>query len=111
VITQALDRARNDVRLSVQIDGDARLVALAGELDIAAVPLLFQGLARLAEPGDIIIDLTELSFIDASGLGAAVQVRNIQLANGFDLHIVRANPRVTRVFNLGGLARLLYQTQ
>ena len=102
------------MRLSVHIDGAARLVTLAGELDIAAVPPLLEGLAvltSLAEPGDIIIDLTELTFIDASGLGAAVQVRNIQLANGFVLQIVRANPLVTRVFSLGGLARLLYPTQ
>lgn len=86
-------------------------MALAGELDFAAVPLLFDGLARFGKPGDIIIDLSELTFIDAAGLGATVHVRNTQLANGFDVHIVRANPLITRVFRLGGLSQLLYPTQ
>jgi anti-anti-sigma factor len=107
---QAADRTRNDVAFSVQIDGRARLVALAGELDAAAVPLLVEGLARLGEPGDIIIDLAELTFIDAAGLGATVQARNSQLANGFDLGIVHATRFVTRVFSLGGLDQLLCPT-
>jgi anti-anti-sigma factor len=111
VITQALDGARNDARLRVEIDRGARWVALAGELDLAAVPLLFEGIAGFREPGDIIIDLTALTFIDAAGLGAAVHVCNSQRANGFVLQIVRANPFVTRVFSLGGLTSLLYPTQ
>jgi anti-anti-sigma factor len=110
VTTQTVHRAQHNVRLSVRIDRQERLVALAGELDFAAVPLLFDGLARFGKPGDIIIDLSELTFIDAAGLGAAVHVRNTQLANGFDLHIVRANPLITRVFRLGGLSQLLYPT-
>lgn len=109
--TQAVNRTRNDIAFSVQIDRFARSVALAGELDGAAVPLLVEGLASLGEPGDIVIDLAELTFIDAAGLGAAVQARNTQLASGFDLGIVHATRSVTRVFSLGGLAQLLYPAQ
>lgn len=109
---QSVGRERREVRLSVHVNRDARSVALAGELDIAAVPLLFVGLASLLEPpGEITIDLTQLTFIDASGLGAAVRIRNSQLASGFDLHIIGANCLVTRVFSLGGLAPLLDPTQ
>lgn len=107
VTTRALDRARSDARLSVQVERAARTVALAGEFDFSAVPRLLEDVASFGEPGDIIIDLTELTFIDASGLGAAVRIRNSQLADGFDLHIVRANRLVTRVFTLGGVAQLL----
>ena len=105
--TQTRQRCRDDAAFSVQIDENARLLSLAGELDLAAVPLLVEGLASLGKPGDIRIDLAELTFIDAAGLGAAVQARNAQLATGFELGIVRATRSVTRVFGLGGLAALL----
>ena len=104
---QACNRTRNDAAFSLRIDATARSVALAGEFDLVAVPALIEALANLGKPGDISLDLTELTFIDAAGLGAAVTARNSQLANGYDLQILRANPSVTRVFKLGGLAQLI----
>ena len=106
-MSRALDGARCNVLLSVWIDAQARSVALAGELDFTVEHLLVEAVAGLDGPGDITIDLAELTFIDASGLSAVVRVRNIQQANGFILRIVGANPFVTRVFGLGGLAELL----
>lgn len=105
--TQTLQHTPDDAAISVRIDGKSRSVALAGELDLAAAPVVLNGLAGLSPQGDVLIDLAGLTFIDAAGLGTLVRVRNAQLENGFRLHLVRAKPAVTRVFELGGLAGLL----
>ncbi len=48
---------------------DCELVALAGELDCQSSPLLADALVEASDGGrPVIVDLTELRFIDSSGL-------------------------------------------
>src|SRR5258708_6856416 len=53
--------------------GTSEIVALAGELDMANAPIVAEtldGLADTARP--VIVDLSELDFIDSSGIHAIV---------------------------------------
>lgn len=50
-------------------EGDARRFRLAGELDLATSQLLTEALsAQASQDGDLRLDLSELSFIDSSGI-------------------------------------------
>jgi anti-anti-sigma factor len=52
-----------------------RVFELRGELDMATAPGLLDAVARtLHEPGDILFDLSALSFVDSCGLHAMVQI-------------------------------------
>jgi anti-anti-sigma factor len=82
----------------------ATLVSLQGKLDIASEQCFEQALrrawARSCE--QIVIDLSELEFIDAVGLKALVRARDHTLARGLQLFLMRGPPNVHRMFELTG---------
>ena len=65
--------------VEVRQEPELTLVTVAGEVDIATVPALLEGLAGPTASGKpIIVELDAVSFIDATGLGALAQAcRNL----------------------------------
>jgi anti-sigma B factor antagonist len=55
----------------------------------------------------VIIDLEEVSFIDASGLGALAGAAGRAAKAGGSLHVTAAPPRIRRLLALTGLDRHL----
>jgi anti-sigma B factor antagonist len=93
-----------DVRTEAQ--GDLLLVTLAGELDIYTVAGFRQDLEGI-EPGEasIAVDLTDVTLLDSSGLGALVSLLNrVQAADG-RLGLICPHRRLRRVFEITGLRR------
>jgi anti-sigma B factor antagonist len=82
------------------------VVALSGELDLAAAPELRERLAALSEEGDreVTLDLTHLDFIDSTGLSVLVMAFN--RAHAAEGSMIIANPSlpVMRIFEITGLA-------
>jgi anti-anti-sigma factor len=94
--------------LSVSISGREPAVelALAGELDLATVELLRRALEEIEarRPAWLVIDLSELSFIDCSGVRALLEEHRRAQARGRPLLQIRSGPApVQRVFRLTGL--------
>jgi anti-sigma B factor antagonist len=84
------------------------LVTVAGEVDIATVAKLRQCLAESAAGGlPVIMELDEVTFIDAAGLGALVGAARRLAAHGASLHVVCAQPRTRHLLRLTGLDRRL----
>jgi anti-anti-sigma factor len=83
-------------------DADAVVVALAGELDLPAVPLVRGAVARaLREPRKrLIIDLSGLTFIDSSGLFTMLDANQRCRDAGRVLSIRPGPPNVQKVFEL-----------
>ena len=82
---------------------------LAGELDLARAPALREQLLGLLRPGSsrLILDLSRVSFCDASGLAVLVGTgRRARLLGGFQ-RLAAVSPQVARVLNLTGLRRHL----
>jgi anti-anti-sigma factor len=93
--------------LSVRTAGGVTIAELTGELDIASAPALREQLLRLLRPGSsrLVIDLSEVSFCDASGLAVLVSTgRRARLLGGF-LRLAAVSPQVGRVLHLAGLLR------
>ena len=87
-------------------DGIA-VAELAGELDLARAPALREQLLGLLRPGSsrLILDLSRVSFCDASGLAVLVGTgRRARLLGGFQ-RLAAVSPHVARVLNLTGLRR------
>jgi len=82
------------------------LVTVAGEVDIATVPQLRQRLAGPASRGwPLIVDLDQVTFMDAAGLGVLVGAASRAAACGGSLHAVCARHQVRRLFAITGLDR------
>ena len=93
--------------LSVRTAGGVTIGELTGEVDIASVPALRERLLGLLRPGSsrLVIDLSEVSFCDASGLAVLVGAgRRARLLGGF-LRLAAVSPQVGRVLHLAGLLR------
>ncbi|MDX2216628.1 MAG: STAS domain-containing protein [Oculatellaceae cyanobacterium bins.114] len=85
-----------------------QLFRLAGLLDAFSEPTFRKVLDKFVEEGppNFILDLSQIDFVDSSGLGALVQlVKKTQTAGG-TLQIV-TNPRVTQTVKLVRLEQFL----
>lgn len=78
---------------------------VTGEVDLAVVPdLLEQGQQHLrSRPSVLEIDLGGVSFIDSSGLGALVHLRNDATSAGVTLILSRPTAAVRRLLQVSGL--------
>jgi anti-sigma B factor antagonist len=85
------------------------ILTAAGEVDIATVARFRARLFALAGEGrPVIADLDQVSFIDASGLGALVGAARRAAAHGTSLHVVCARAQTRQLFHLTGLDRQLH---
>lgn len=95
--------------LESQHEGGVTVLALDGELDIASVPALrTAALSELADPGcaELALDVANLTFLDSTGLGCWVELRNEAQNRGKNLSLRNVTDAVRRVMTLGGLAEL-----
>jgi anti-sigma B factor antagonist len=84
------------------------LAAVAGEIDIATVARLREHLWALAASGrTLVADLEQVSFIDASGLGALAGAAGLAAERGASLYVVCAREKIRRPFRLTGLDRTI----
>lgn len=91
--------------LTIARDGAHTVVSLRGELDIAAEGELAAGLALVFAPRTnvLTVDLSELEFLDSTGLRALLRLRAECDAHGCLMRIVRGGPAVQRAFEVSGL--------
>jgi anti-sigma B factor antagonist len=100
------DRGDNRVELSVSEHGDSAIpvVAVSGEVDVYAAPALREGLAELLDEGkSVIVDLTDVGFLDSTGLGALVAARTAAAEHGSSLPLVCTHQRILKLFTITGL--------
>ena len=101
--------------LSVQVEelagsGEDRVVArVSGELDVSTAPRLREELVALFAAGRryVVLDLSDLDFLDSTGLGVIVGVLKRARTLGGDLLLVCPKPSIRRVFEITGLDRTM----
>jgi anti-anti-sigma factor len=101
--------AHRGLDLSAHSEGGITIAELAGELDIANAPALREQLLSFLRPGSsrLVIDLSKVSFCDATGLAVLVSTaRRAGLLGGF-LRLAAVPPQVARVLEITGLHRHL----
>ena len=87
-------------------DGGCRL-KLTGEFDISGRELADELLERASDARKIVLDLSELEFIDSMGIHFVVTAHQAAQADGREFTIVRGGPEVDRIFKLVGLGDVL----
>jgi anti-sigma B factor antagonist len=97
-----------DVATDVTDDGVA-VVRTEGRLNMAAAPQLRTTVAELTAAGRsrIVVDLSALTFVDSSGLGALIGGLKAARQAGGDLRIAAPAEQVRTVLGLTNLDRVL----
>lgn len=101
--------ANPGLSLSARAAGGITIAELTGELDVASAPALRDQLLSLLRPGSnrLVVDLSGVSFCDASGLAVLVNTgRRARLLGGF-LRLAAVSPQAGRVLTITGLHRHL----
>lgn len=87
------------------------LVRLRGDLDTVTAPALRERLLALLmlHPGmkALVLDLSAVSFCDASGLAVLIGAHRRATQLGITLHLAAPRPRITKPLHLTGLDRNL----
>ncbi len=78
------------------------VVAVAGEIDLATAPLL-EGALRWYKDCDIIVDLSAVTLLDASGLTALIRTRKRLRQTGHTLRTTGERGAVLAAMNATGL--------
>jgi anti-sigma B factor antagonist len=87
------------------------LVRASGEFDLAAVADVHQVIGRaaadLVPPAVVIVDLSEVTFLDAAMLGELVTERQAILVTGGDLLLTGVSSWAMRIIEICGLRETL----
>ena len=90
------------VAATAQLEDGTPVVSVMGDVDLATAPLLERTLVEVTEAGkgEVVVDLTGCSFLDAGGLRALVATRSRLKSSDRSLALVLSNPSVMRIFQI-----------
>jgi anti-sigma B factor antagonist len=85
--------------------GDVPIVVVSGEVDVYSAPALKESLTGLLKSGTstVVVDLTQVAFLDSTGLGALVEARAATNEIGGSLLVVCNQERILKLFTITGL--------
>lgn len=100
------DKGSVQVELSVTQQSVRGLPVLGvrGEVDVYSAPSLKSRISQmLPESPVIVVDLSEVAFLDSTGLGALVAARTSAIEAGGKLPLVCDRERILKLFTITGL--------
>lgn len=86
---------------------DCAVLRITGEIDVYTAPELRERVVHLIDNGTrhLIIDLSQVTFLDSTGLGALVGSLKRLRTHGGSLKLVTSTERVMEIFRITGLNR------
>jgi anti-sigma B factor antagonist len=93
-----------ELSVSTRGGGAVPVVEVSGEVDVYAAPELRERLTEILTDGrSVVVDLTEVGFLDSTGLGALVSARTSAAERGASLPLVCTHERILKLFTITGL--------
>jgi anti-sigma B factor antagonist len=91
-----------------KVADDVYVIALTGEIDLYTAPEFKQQLLDIVGRGakNVVVDLTETTFIDSTTLGVLVGGVKRLRPEGGQLSIVSSDRNITKIFEITGLNRV-----
>ncbi|HST49035.1 STAS domain-containing protein [Jatrophihabitans sp.] len=85
--------------------GGQTVLEVGGEVDLHSASRLTDRLTAILDAGErsVVVDLSPLSFLDSTGLGALVAARNRAQQTGATLRLVCTSERLLKLFRITGL--------
>lgn len=95
-----------ELQFETRVQDDVPVLSVAGEIDVYSAPELREKLLELfrGEHTTAVVDLTDVSFVDSTGLGVLVSgLKRFREAGG-DLPLVVTQPQILKVLEITGLS-------
>lgn len=93
-------------RVEVANRGEAAVISVSGELDLASSPALEEELERVAasDASLVVVDLRELEFMDSTGLSVLVRAHQRAAQSSQRFGLINGSQQVQRLLSLTGVA-------
>lgn len=93
------------IDLKTENGGETLVFKLRGSLDLATAPTVRAALSDANEKGckDLIVDLTELEFLDSTGLGVLIGAHRRAAERGGAFRLIVVDGPISRLLNITGL--------
>lgn len=97
-----------DLSITRADHGHRTVVHLGGEIDVYTAPLVREKLDEQIHAGriDLVVDLSDVTFLDSTGLGVLVGRLKLTRTRGGSLRLVGTADRVLKVFSITGLDKV-----
>jgi anti-sigma B factor antagonist len=94
-----------NIDLKTENGGGTLIFKLRGSLDLATAPTVRAALSDATENGnhDLIVDLTQLEFLDSTGLGVLIGAHRRAAERGGSFRLVITDGPISRLLNITGL--------
>ena len=93
------------IDLKTEEGGDSLVFKLRGSLDLATAPMVRAALSEATEKGGhhLIVDLTQLEFLDSTGLGVLIGAHRRAAERGGSFRLIVNDGPISRLLNITGL--------
>jgi anti-sigma B factor antagonist len=97
-----------DLSIHVHVIDDIEVFELTGSLDIATSPTVRAALTSASERGghQLIVDLTQVDFLDSTGLGALIGGQRRAREFGGEVRLVAKEGQILRLLRITGLLKV-----
>jgi anti-sigma B factor antagonist len=102
-------RKHAQLELSCRTGADGyQIVSMSGELDIATAEQAYSYISEVIDGrlAPVTVDLSDLTFCDASGLGALARIARHAREAGRQLMLTSARPSLVKIMRITGLDRV-----
>lgn len=99
-----------ELSFGIRTSGEHVVLAVTGEIDVHTAPELRSQLLELVRAGryDLVIDLSEVGFLDSTGLGVLIgALRRVQAHEG-SITLIGARESVLKIFRVTGLTAVFH---
>jgi anti-sigma B factor antagonist len=98
-------QSHEDISIRVHTVDGLHVFELSGSLDIATSPSVRAALIDMSERGDhrLIVDLTQVEFLDSTGLGALIGGQRRAKEFGGEVRLVAKEGQILRLLRITGL--------
>jgi anti-sigma B factor antagonist len=97
-----------DLQLHVHVADGTQVFKLTGSLDIATSPTVRAALLEASARGDhrLIVDLTDVEFLDSTGLGALIGAQRRAKEFAGEVRLVVKEGQILRLLRITGLLKV-----
>lgn len=95
----------DELSIDLKNDDGTLLFKLRGSLDLATAPTVRAALSDATEQGshNLIVDLTQLEFLDSTGLGVLIGAHRRAAEHGGSFRLIVSDGPISRLLNITGL--------
>ncbi|MGB8966936.1 MAG: STAS domain-containing protein [Candidatus Cybelea sp.] len=94
-----------NIDLKTENGGETLVFKLRGSLDLATAPMVRAALSEATQEGshELIVDLTQLEFLDSTGLGVLIGAHRRAAEGHGSFRLIVSDGPIARLLNISGL--------